>query len=66
MGKDGVDAKRVTTTLTVSRKIALERLAVREGVTEAWIVRRALERYLDEVGDGPVLVVERGAVRARG
>ena len=66
MGRDGVDAKRVTTTLSGSRKNALERLAGREGVTEAWIVRRALERYLDEVGDGPVLVVERGAARARG
>lgn len=66
MGKDGVDAKRVTTTLSIARKLALERLAAREGVKEAWIVRRALERYLDDIGDGPVLVVERGAARARG
>jgi predicted DNA-binding protein len=66
MGQDGADAKRVTTTLTIARKRALERLAEREGVKEAWIVRRALERYLDEIGDGPVLVAERGGVHARG
>jgi len=66
MGLDGANAKRVTTTLTMTRKRALERLAEREGVKEAWIVRRALERYLDEIGDGPVLVTERGARHARG
>lgn len=55
MGRDGSDAKRVTTTLTIHRKTQLERLAEREGVKEAWIVRRAVERYLDEVGDGSVL-----------
>jgi hypothetical protein len=65
MGQDGADAKRVTTTLTTARKRALERLAAREGVKEAWIVRRALERYLDEIGDGPVLVAERGHAHAR-
>ena len=55
MGRDGADAKRVTTTLSLSRKSQLERLAQREGVKEAWIVRRAVERYLDEIGDGTVL-----------
>ncbi len=60
MGLDGADAKRVTTTMTMARKHALERLAAREGVKEAWIVRRAMERSLDEIGDGPVLASERG------
>lgn len=59
MGKDGADAKRVTTTLTLTRKSQLEHLAEREGVKEAWIVRRAVERYLDAVGDGSVLRAER-------
>ncbi len=67
MGQDGSDAKRVTTTLSVARKLALEQLAKREGVKEAWIVRRALERYLDEIGDGSILVTEGGGgVHARG
>lgn len=60
MGRDGSDAKRVTTTLSLARKRALERLAEREGVKEAWIVRRALERYLDEIGEGSVLTTEGG------
>lgn len=55
MGRDGADAKRVTTTLTMARKAQLENLAKREGVKEAWIVRRAVERYLDEISNGSVL-----------
>ena len=66
MGRDGADAKRVTTTLTIHRKMQLESLAGREGVTEAWIVRRAVERYLDEVGDGSVLDSVRERQNARG
>ena len=66
MGKDEVDAERVTTMLSVSRKNALERLALWEGVTEAGTVRRAPEHYPGEAGDGRVLVVESGVTRARG
>ncbi|HMI20545.1 MAG TPA: CopG family transcriptional regulator [Sphingomonas sp.] len=58
MGLDGADARRVTTTLSTTRKAQLERLARREGVKEAWIVRRALEKYLDKVGDGSVVEAE--------
>lgn len=66
MGRDGTDAKRVTTTLTISRKSQLEQLAKREGVKEAWVVRRAVERYLDEIGDGSVLKTAGGHGNARG
>ncbi|MBD3738726.1 MAG: ribbon-helix-helix protein, CopG family [Pseudomonas balearica] len=55
MGKDGKDAKRLTTTLTRERKRQLEILAKREGVSVAWIVRRAVERYLDSGEGGPAL-----------
>lgn len=55
VGRDGMNAKRVTTTLTVRRKSQLERVAAREGVKEAWLVRRAVEKFLDEIGDEPVL-----------
>jgi len=60
MGRDGLNARRVTTTLTVARKSQLEGVAAREGVTEAWIVRRALEQYLDEIGEGSVLRAANG------
>lgn len=55
MGRDGMNARRVTTTLTSERKAQLERLADREGVSEAWVVRRALEKYLDEIGDHAII-----------
>ncbi|CUS45765.1 MAG: CopG family transcriptional regulator [Pseudomonadota bacterium] len=65
MGRDGANAKRVTTTLTLQRKSQLERVAEREGVTEAWLVRRAVEKYLDEIGAGSVLGTK-GGEDARG
>lgn len=58
MGKDGRDAERVTTTLTRTHKLQLEQLAEREGVKVAWLVRRAVERFLDEANGGPQLPFE--------
>lgn len=58
MGKDGRDAERVTTTLTRSQKLQLDRLAEKEGVKVAWLVRRAVERFLDEAAGGPQLPFE--------
>jgi hypothetical protein len=55
VGKDSLSARRVTTTLSVGRKAELERLAERERVAEAWIVRRAVERFLDEFKSKPVI-----------
>lgn len=55
MGKDGKDAERITTTLSRSQKLQLDRLAEREGVKVAWLVRRAVERFLDEANGGPHL-----------
>lgn len=48
MGKDGRDAERVTTTLTKRQKAELERLAEAQGVKVAWLIRRAVGRYLNE------------------
>jgi hypothetical protein len=58
MGKDGKDAERVTTTLSRSQKMQLDRLAEREGVKVAWLVRRAVERFLDEANGGPFLPLD--------
>jgi hypothetical protein len=55
VGKDGLSARRVTTTLSIERKAELEHLAERERVAEAWIVRRAVERFLDEFKTKPVI-----------
>lgn len=58
MGKDGRDAERVTTTLTRRQKVDLDRLAKAQGVKVAWLVRRAVERYLDDAAGGPMLPLE--------
>jgi hypothetical protein len=58
VGKDGKDAERVTTTLSRSQKSQLEQIAEREGVKVAWLVRRAVERFLDDANGGPLLPLE--------
>lgn len=58
MGKDGRDAERVTTTLTRRQKAELERLAKTQGVKVAWLIRRAVERYLDDAAGGPMLPLD--------
>ncbi len=60
MGKDGRDAERVTTTLTRSQKRELDQLAEVQGVKVAWLVRRAVETYLDLARGGPMLPFESG------
>jgi hypothetical protein len=58
VGKDGRDAERVTTTLTKRQKAELDRLAKAQGVKVAWLIRRAVERYLDDAAGGPMLPLE--------
>lgn len=58
MGKDGKDAERVTTTLSRTQKLELNRLAKAEGVTVAWLVRRAVERFLEQTSGGPMLPLD--------
>lgn len=58
MGKDGRDAVRVTTTLTTSQHDALERIAAQNGVKVAWVVRRAVERLIEQAEGGPLLPLD--------
>jgi hypothetical protein len=58
LGKDGRDAERVTTTLTRKQKAELDRLARAQGVKVAWLVRRAVERFLEEATGGPLLPLD--------
>lgn len=52
MGKDGRNAVRVTTTLTRQQHVELGRLADQNSVKIAWLVRRAVERLIDEANRG--------------
>jgi hypothetical protein len=65
MGKDGKDAERVTTTLSRAQKIHLEHLANKEGVKVAWLVRRAVERFLDQANGGPMLPLDLSDTHAK-
>lgn len=65
MGKDGRDAERVTTTLSRAQKSELDRLAERDGVKVAWLVRRAVERYLETERGGPMLPLDLGVNNAQ-
>ena len=58
MGKDGRDAERVTTTLSRRQKAELDRLAEAEGVKVAWLVRRAVEQFLEQKAGGPMLSLD--------
>jgi hypothetical protein len=58
LGKDGRDAERVTTTLTRKQKAELDRLAKARGVKVAWLVRRSIERFLEEAAGGPRLPLD--------
>jgi len=65
MGKDGRDAERVTTTLSRAQKVELDRLAEREGVKVAWLVRRSVELYLEAARGGPMLPLDLGNIHAQ-
>jgi hypothetical protein len=58
LGKDGRDAERVTTTLSRRQKAELDRLAEAEGVKVAWLVRRAVEQFLEQKAGGPMLPLD--------
>jgi hypothetical protein len=60
LGRDGKDAWRVTTTLTRAQKADLERIAAKEGVKVAWLVRRAVERLIEQASGGPMLPLDLG------
>jgi hypothetical protein len=58
MGSDGRDAARVTTTLSRGQKSQLEQLANARGVKVAWLVRRAVETFLEEAAAGTTLPLD--------
>jgi hypothetical protein len=57
MGKDGKNAIRLTTTLTKQQHKALERLAQKYGVKLAWLVRKSVERLLEQEAQNQSLML---------
>ena len=52
------ESYRVTTTLTRSQHNQLEELAAAKGVKVAWLIRRAVERMLDQANGAPQLPLD--------
>lgn len=48
-------AYRFTATLTVSQKEALQELASKYKVSVAWLIRQAIDRFIEEAAGGPKL-----------
>ena len=48
-------SKRMTATLTVSQKAALQDLASKYKVSVAWLIRQAIDRFIEEATGGPKL-----------
>jgi hypothetical protein len=55
MGKDGKDATRLTVTFSKAQAVALTRLAERENVKVPWLIRRAVDRLVEDAQGGPLL-----------
>lgn len=56
MGRDGKGAKRITTTLSESQFDEVNRIADANGVKAAFVVRRAIDQFLESEKAGqPVL-----------
>jgi hypothetical protein len=55
MGADGRNSARITATLPKRQHAELERIAKAHGVSVAWVVRKSLERTIEEVQGGPML-----------
>ena len=51
-------AYRITATLTASQKEALQELASRYKVSVAWLIRQAIDRFIEEAAGGPKLPFE--------
>ncbi|WP_038965625.1 CopG family transcriptional regulator [Bradyrhizobium diazoefficiens] len=58
MGQDGKHAQRVTTTLRKDRYAQLVAVAKKRDVALSWLIRHAVEKFLEEEGGGPRLPFE--------
>lgn len=65
MGQDGKDAQRVTTTLRKDRYEQLVAVAKKRDVAVSWLIRHAVEKFLEDEGGGLMLPLEGVHVHAK-
>lgn len=58
MGKDGKDSCRITTTFTSKQADALKRIAEQNGVKVSWVIRRGVDRIIEQAEGGPLLPLD--------
>lgn len=58
MGNDGKDSCRITATVTRTQAETLKRVADNNGVTVSWLVRRAVDRLIEQAEGGPLLPLD--------
>lgn len=49
---------RITVNMTPGQRMELERIAKRMGVSFSWLIRRSLERTIEEANGGPMLPLD--------
>lgn len=52
------NSARVTVNMTPAQRAELERIAARNGVSLSWVIRRSLERTVEEANGGPLLPLD--------
>ena len=52
------NSARVTVNITPAQRAELERIAARNGVSLSWVIRRSLERTVEEANGGPLLPLD--------
>jgi hypothetical protein len=52
------NSARVTVNMTPTQRAELERIAARSGVSLSWVIRRSLERTVEEANGGPLLPLD--------
>jgi hypothetical protein len=52
------NSARVTVNMTQTQRAELERIAARSGVSLSWVIRRSLDRTVEEANGGPLLPLD--------
>ena len=52
------NSARVTVNMTLAQRAELERIAARNGVSLSWVIRRSLDRTVEEANGGPFLPLD--------
>jgi Ribbon-helix-helix protein, copG family len=58
------NSARVTVNMTQTQRAELERIAARSGVSLSWVIRRSLERTVEEANGGPLLPLDLSGERS--